>query len=88
MEAQALGAIPITRPYWATLDNVKHGLFVEGSPSSDALVRARYVDAIVRVASNPESQENIRQPMMIEARQRCDWQRVAEQWNGWINETK
>lgn len=86
MEAQAMGAIPITRPYWATLDNVKWGVFIEGSPANDALVRARYVDAIVRVASNPSNQDMIRYPMMEEARQRCDWQRVAEQWHGWISE--
>ena len=84
MEAQCLGAIPITRPYWATLDNVKHGVFIEGNPVGDALIRARYVDAVVRVASNSDAQEIIRQPMMTETRQRCDWQRVAEQWDGWI----
>jgi glycosyltransferase involved in cell wall biosynthesis len=86
MEAQVLGAIPITRPYWATLDNVKHGVFIEGSPSGDALVRARYVDAICRLVENPSAQKAIRQEMMTEARQRCDWWRVAEQWNGWIND--
>lgn len=86
MEAQCMGAIPITRPYWATIDNVKHGIFIEGSPSNDALVRARYVEAIVRVASNPEQQEVIRREMMPEARQRLDWWRVAEQWNGWIHD--
>lgn len=84
MEAQCLGAIPITRPYWATLDNVKHGVFIEGSPRNDALIRARYVDTIVRLTSNPAGQEMIRQPMMAEAKYRCDWWRVAEQWNRWI----
>lgn len=85
MEAQCLGAVPITRPYWGVLDNVKHGVFIEGSPGGDTLVRARYVDAIVRLTASPEGQEAIRQPMMAEARVRCDWQRVAEQWAGWID---
>jgi glycosyltransferase involved in cell wall biosynthesis len=84
MEAQAMGAIPITRPYWATLDNVKHGIFIQGSPGGDPLVRARYVDAILQVANSTEGQEAIRSEMMPEARHRCDWQRVAEQWDDWI----
>jgi glycosyltransferase involved in cell wall biosynthesis len=80
MEAQSLGAIPITNPIWATGYNVKHGIFVQGLPA-DRLVLMRYVDAVVRVASDPEAQERLRVPMMREARERLSWERVADQWD-------
>jgi glycosyltransferase involved in cell wall biosynthesis len=80
MEAQSLGAIPITNPIWATGYNVKHGIFIEGTPS-DRLVLSRYVDAVVRVALNHEGQEGMRSIMMPEARQRLSWETVADQWH-------
>jgi len=80
MEAQALGAIPITNPIWATGYNVRHGIFIEGTPS-DRMVLSRYVDAVVRVALNPDGQEGMRQVMMPEARQRLSWETIADQWD-------
>jgi glycosyltransferase involved in cell wall biosynthesis len=80
MEAQSLGAIPITNPIWATQYNVRHGIFIEGTPS-DRMVLSRYVDAVVRVALNPEGQEGMREIMMPEARQRLSWETVADQWH-------
>ncbi len=79
MEAQALGAIPITNPIWATGYNVKHGVFIEGTPS-DRLVLSRYVETVVRVALNPAAQEALRAEMMPEARARLSWDVVADQW--------
>lgn len=83
MEAQVYGAIPITNPIWATGFNVQHGWFVEGTPS-DPLVMARYVDAVVRLAVNPDGQQMVRARMMPEARERLDWQGVAQQWDAWM----
>lgn len=80
MEAQAYGAIPITNPIWATGYNVKHGIFIEGTPA-DRLVLSRYVDAVVKVALNPEGQEGMRAVMMPESRQRLSWERIADQWH-------
>lgn len=80
MEAQACGVIPITRPFWAVGHNVRFGgIFVEGEPA-DPLVKARYVDAVVRVASDPDSQERVRARMMPAARECFDWERWVDQW--------
>lgn len=80
MEAQACGVIPITRPFWAVGHNVRFGgIFVEGEPA-DSLVKARYVDAVVRVASDPDSQERVRARMMPAARECFDWERWVDQW--------
>lgn len=84
MEAQALGAIPITNPIWATGHNVRHGIFIQGTPS-DRLVLSRYVDAVVRVASSPAAQDAMRTGMMEEARKRLSWDTVAAQWDCLLN---
>ncbi len=86
MEAQALGAIPVTNPIWATGYNVRHGVFIEGD-QSDKLVQCRYVDAIARIASNPERQEQIREAMMREARQRLSWEVWVDQWEKWASDS-
>lgn len=83
MEMQALGAIPITRPLWGLADNVQYGCFIDGD-INDKLVLSRYVDAVVRMASNPEGQEAIRKPMMQHALARFNWERIADQWESWI----
>ncbi len=80
MEAQALGAIPITNPIWATGYNVKHGVFIEGTPS-DRIVLSRYVESVVRVALNPGAQEAMRAEMMPESRKRLSWDVIADQWS-------
>lgn len=80
MEAQALGAVPLTRPLWALLDNVKHGIMLDGSPTGDTLVRARYVGELLRLATQPTLQEKIRAEMMPWARQHFDWERFVDQW--------
>lgn len=79
MEAQALGAIPITQPLWGLRDNVRWGVFIHGNPDMDQLVRARYAAEIVRW-SDPENQERYRKPMMQWARQRYNWERWVDQW--------
>lgn len=75
LEAQAMGAIPLTRPLWALRDNVQHGIMLDGSPAADALVRARYVGEIYRLVTQPGLQERIRQPMMDWARAYHNWER-------------
>lgn len=83
MEAQCYGAVPVSNPIWATGYNIKHGMFIQGAPN-DPLVKARYVQAVVQLASNPQAQERIRTEMMPEARQRLDWERFVDQWEGWV----
>lgn len=86
MEAQALGAIPITHRYWAVGHNVRYGFFIAGDPLNDALTRARYVGRVVALARDPALQERIRQPMMDWARAHFDWEHVVDQWQQWILE--
>ena len=80
LEAQAMGAIPIFNPLWALESNVGHGIAIEGSPYSDALVQARYVSEIIRLTRQPELAEKIRQPMMLAARNTFNWERFVDQW--------
>lgn len=94
MEAQSLGAIPITNPLWALADNVNHGTLIPGDAWHDPLVQSSYAAEIVRLASNPiigqiadhdvTLQDSIRVPMMQQARNRFNWERMVDQWEAWI----
>ncbi len=86
MEAQALGAIPITNPLWALVDNVRHGTFIQGDPQKDPFVRARYVGELIDLARNHEKQEKIRPGMMQYARERFDWERVVDQYEAFAQQ--
>jgi glycosyltransferase involved in cell wall biosynthesis len=85
MDAQACGAIPITRPFWAIGENVKHGILMHGE-TWDSLVRARYVWEIVKLASDPELQSQIRGEMMPWALEHFNWKNVVDQWEDWARE--
>ena len=83
MEAQALGAIPITNPYWALGENVTYGVFIEGDAYGDPLTQARYAAEIVRLANAPDVQAQIRADMMPWARTQFNWERYVDQWEAW-----
>jgi len=87
MEAQALGAVPITNPIGALANNVRYGTFVQGDAWGDQLVQARYAAEIVRMATMPGLQDQIRRPMMKEAVTTMNWERWVDQWEsalyGW-----
>lgn len=85
MEAQAGGAIPVTRPWWAIGENVKHGIFVNGSAYSDPLARARLADETAALLLDEGLQAAIRAEMMAEARMRCHWERIVDQWVAWMH---
>ncbi len=78
IEAQALGAIPITNPIWAVGEYVMHGIFIQGDPACDPLVNARYVGQLYALASQPAEQDKIRPDMMADARRRFDWERTVD----------
>jgi glycosyltransferase involved in cell wall biosynthesis len=81
MDAQALGAIPITTPTWAVGENVQHGVFIDGDiAGGDPLTKTRYVYQLVQMALQPEKQEKIRTTMMPWAQSWFDWENVADQW--------
>lgn len=82
MDAQALGAIPITNKIWAAGENVKHGVFIDGNASNN-LVQALYVLELVRLASDPQRQAAIRETMMPDALMRFGWERFVDQWQEW-----
>ena len=83
MDAQALGAIPITTPIWAVRENVKHGIFIEGSPRKDPMIRAQYVWQTFHMLLDEQRQEEIRKPMMPWAREQFHWSRFVRQWEEW-----
>ncbi len=80
MDAQALGAIPITTPTWAVGENVKHGVFVDGEIELGGITKSRYVLALIQMALQAEKQEEIRRDMMPWAQDWFDWERVVDQW--------
>ena len=82
MESQALGAIPITHPVGALIDNVKFGTFIEGDAFNN-LNNAKYAAELV-IMSNPELQESIRHDMMEWARMRFNWERIVDQVESWV----
>lgn len=86
METQALGAIPITNPYWALEENVRNGIFIVGDPREDKLIQARYVETLLAVTKNPKAQEDMRPKTMWDARMRFNWERIVDQWDMWILE--
>jgi len=83
MDAQALGAIPISCPTWAIGENVRYGVFVDGDPAMCPLTRARFALELIRMALDPVRQETIRGEMMQYALNRFDWENFVEQWQSW-----
>ena len=83
MEAQALGAVPVTNPYWALAENVRYGVWVTGDPQNNSLIQARYVDAIVRIANS--DCDSYRDEMMKFARGKWNWDRIVDQWETLID---
>ena len=82
MDAQALGAIPVTSPVWAVAENVKHGVFIHGNVTQE-IIRARYVLEVFRLMVDEERQEEIRREMMPWAIEQFDWNKFARQWQDW-----
>jgi glycosyltransferase involved in cell wall biosynthesis len=79
LESQALGAIPITNPIWGLKQNTRYGILLEGDAYNDKFVKARYVAEIIRLASNPKQQDDIRKPMM-------QWSPAQFHWDIWVDE--
>ena len=87
MEAQALGAVPLTSPLWALESNVLHGGFIDGNPDNDDLTIARFVAGLVRL-SDPALQDEIRPPMMFNAQRQFSWERIADSLESVILRTR
>ncbi len=78
-EAQAMGAVPVFSPIFAQKENIKHGIGIEGG-KNDPLTHARFAAELVRLATNPRLQDQIRKPMMTWARKRFNWENFVTQW--------
>lgn len=84
MEAQALGAFPVTNDLWAVGENVQHGFMVQGVPQKSELIKHLWLSQLKTAF---EFQDGIdREEMMEWALDRFDWERVVDQWENWIKE--
>jgi glycosyltransferase involved in cell wall biosynthesis len=82
-ECQACGCIPVCSPVWALGEKLRGGVHIEGDPENP-MVRARFVNVILRMAANAEAQEAMRTLMRQRARIDFGWERVADQWEAAI----
>jgi glycosyltransferase involved in cell wall biosynthesis len=87
MDAQACGAVPVTRPIWAVGENVSDGVFIEGDATSE-LIRARYVWNVAELLLNPSIAEEHREMMMPKALHHFGWERWVDQWLDWAQADK
>lgn len=83
MEAQALGAVPITNPIWGLARNTRHGVLVDGDAYGDRLAQARYLAEIVKLALDPELQKRIRADMVPDAMFFFNWERQVDVLECW-----
>jgi len=84
MEAQCCGAVPVTFPTWAIAENVRHGVFIGGPCMGDSLTLAEFAQAVAGLVNNPDAQRTIRQEMVPEARARCGWEHIVDQYEAWM----
>lgn len=84
MDAQACGAIPVTNYHWAVGENVFYGSMLEGIPQHDPLLGACWVQECLGALQSPAWVD--RRSMMQDARDTFDWEKIAGQWEGWIEE--
>lgn len=84
MEAQAMGAIPIVSPQWAAGENCLSGICVNGS-ADDAMTQAMFVAEIVELVNRPKEEvEGMRKLAMCLVGDTFNWERITDQWEGWI----
>lgn len=86
MEAQALGAIPVTSAIWATGQNVFFGAMTDGTPQGDPSAAAEQIHHMVDLMRHPEIQDQIRAEMMPFTRKVFDWRNIGQQWEAWIKQ--
>lgn len=79
MEAQAAGAIPVTRRLAALAETVKFGMLIDGDVQTPD-VQTRYIEKIVSLLQNTAKQEQIRKEMVPWACAAFGWDDVAAEW--------
>jgi glycosyltransferase involved in cell wall biosynthesis len=83
MEAQALGAIPVTNKYWAVGDNVDWGFMINGIPQNNSLIRHLWINGLIKTLQDPF---NYREEMSQWALDNFDWNNMVNQWKVWLEE--
>jgi len=84
MEAQCMGAIPISSSLWALGDYVQWGKMIHGTVEhSFTLTQAAMAltEQIAKQLEFPDEVEQYRQDMMKWAREMFSWDRIAEQYH-------
>ena len=79
----ACGAIPVTTNFWAQGHHAGAAplaYVVDGLPQKSDLVRCLWLEQLYEALEN----KNDRFALMKWARQRYDWERVIDQWEGWL----
>lgn len=74
-EAQAFGAVVVTRPHFGLKETVRNGILIPGDPA-DPVVAKRYEDTIVRIctAGSPFTRATIPTDVL----KAFDWERVVD----------
>ena len=82
MEAQALGAWPVTNNLWALDDNVKYGWLLNGTPQKSEMIAAKWFNNLDKAFGFED--EKLREEMMEWALDSFDWNNAVSQWSKWI----
>ncbi len=85
MEAQYLGAIPVTTPYAAVNETQQFGVKVGDDKSDIIKVLPEYKEALIKALKDHKWQEEERKKMMDWAKDKFNWEEIAK---GWIKELK
>jgi len=80
MESQALGVVPISNPVWGILQNGLTGIYIDGDAYHDKLVKARYLGELIRLISDTELQDTMRNYAIPHATKGFNWERMVDQW--------
>lgn len=83
MEAQALGAIPVTSDYWALKQNVNYGFKTASPPQHDDISKCLILDY---AEASQQVSSTYRREMQEWALDTFDWAVIAKQWEKFLNE--
>ncbi len=97
MEAMACGAIPVTTNFWAQGEHASAAPLAyvsDGLPQKSELAKSLWLGNLYSALRNSEPLHDthpvlekfigIRDELMSWARKRYDWERVIDQWDGWL----
>ena len=93
MESMACGAIPVTTNFWAQGHHAQAAplsYVVDGLPQKSELVKCLWLELLFEALELGEDDTDTYPPsrdaLMSWARARYDWERIIDQWVGWIEQ--